>query len=340
MFSNLRSIGNQLSSGIIILLLTMLIACQGGSNQAQPVAIDSYAVHNDLFGSVFRTDSSSWQKMRQNYQGFYPMLVEDILHIGPEADFETYLGIKDFVNDDFQQRIFSLCDSVFTEEKLEELEVEIAQAMGNWHAMRIDSVTPSIYYFQGGFNFGVISNDSLMGLGLEWWLGENTKEYGALPFPKYRVEKMKPEHLLPNAIKDWVTIKTGANPETNNLLGNMIHFGKKMHLTAQCLPDMSEHQLMNLTEEQINWFSSNEKDIWNTLAKQEVLYGTRPFDIQKWFVDGPNTGPLPNDSPPMAGIWIGWQMVEDYLTKTKNVSPKQLLQTPPEVILAKYRPGN
>jgi hypothetical protein len=70
------------------------------------------------------------------------------------------------------------------------------------------------------------------------------------------------------------------------------------------------------------------------------LYDTDPFAVQKWVIDGPFTSGLPQESPAMAGIWIGWQMLRDYHRQFPDKSLRQVMDAGAEEILKSYNPKN
>jgi uncharacterized protein YjaZ len=63
------------------------------------------------------------------------------------------------------------------------------------------------------------------------------------------------------------------------------------------------------------------------------------MEISKWVNDGPFTSGLPQESPSRVGIWIGWQMVKQYMEKNPSLTIPQLMDFEDvSVILNNYKP--
>jgi uncharacterized protein YjaZ len=124
-----------------------------------------------------------------------------------------------------------------------------------------------------------------------------------------------------------------------SIIEQMIYYGKIMYLVDAFAPAVEESLKMNYTTEQIKWVEENQFKVWEQLANQETLFEDKAFEVQKWFSDGPFTATLPHDSPPMVGIWMGWQMVRDYMNRKDEVTLRQMLQIEdPQIFLNEYNP--
>jgi hypothetical protein len=100
-----------------------------------------------------------------------------------------------------------------------------------------------------------------------------------------------------------------------------------MFLLDVLLPEVADSIKMNWSSEQMLWAESNEGQVWEELARQEVLFETKPLDINKWTDPAPftNFGKIPTESPGQLGIWMGWNVVRDYMMQNKELTLQQLL---------------
>jgi hypothetical protein len=115
-----------------------------------------------------------------------------------------------------------------------------------------------------------------------------------------------------------------------------------MYLLDLMLPEVPDHIKMGYTKEQQAWCEANERNLWIEFSQQDVLYETRRFEINRWIADGPFTraAGIPQDSPSRIGVWLGWRIVRDYMTRNKDLHPAALPGDRNYLkMLNAYRPG-
>jgi hypothetical protein len=150
---------------------------------------------------------------------------------------------------------------------------------------------------------------------------------------------MDPKYLTVNVIKDWSNRKLYQDIEGENLLENLIYYGKIMYLVDAMVPSTPDSIKMNWNAQEIQWCKENEFKIWKELAAdQATLYSDEAFEVKKWITDGPFTSGLPQESPGMVGVWMGWQMVRDHHRRFPESSLKEILSTDATDILRSYNP--
>ena len=82
--------------------------------------------------------------------------------------------------------------------------------------------------------------------------------------------------------------------------------------------------------------------IWKTMANEKVMYRSKSFEINKWFADGPFTSAtgVPQESAPQLGVWLGWNIVRQYMERHPEVTLNGLLsESDLQKILSSYVPG-
>ena len=79
-------------------------------------------------------------------------------------------------------------------------------------------------------------------------------------------------------------------------------------------------------------------NIWKRLINEKLLYSKDKKKIAQFTANAPFTKGLPEESPSMVGVWIGWQMVRDYVAEN-DVSVLDLLaEKDVRKILKSYNP--
>jgi gliding motility-associated lipoprotein GldB len=184
----------------------------------------------------------------------------------------------------------------------------------------------------------VIYADSLVIISLELYLGKEHKFY---QFPSYLKQNFVQKQIMPDVVSSF-SVQKIASVTDNNLLSQMIYFGKQLYLKDLLLPEYNDADKMGYTPEQIKWCEENESYMWRYLLEKEMLYsddsklGNRfvnPAPFSKFYLE------IDNESPGRVGAWIGWQIVRSYM-KNNEVGIDKLLKMNAKEIFekSKYKP--
>jgi len=308
------------------------------------IALNSHRFDIDLNELDFSEIEKSNSQIKNKYQEFYPIYFEEILRIGTSEDLQTIQSFQGFVDDEYMSKAYDLIQISFDEDKITVYDSQLEEAFKHYNYYFPNLTIPEIVYFHSGFNSGIVPLDSTLGIGLDFYIGTDNEIVKSLPheiFPQYKKEKMQEYYLVPDAIRGWTTINFWNKKTGDNLLAEIVFFGKIMYCLDAFLPNVHDSLKMNYTSQELLWAESNEENIWKEMAKQEIMYDTKVFNIKKWTEDGPftNTGAIPEESPARLGIWMGWQIVRDYMAENKELTISELLdETNHQKVLKYYDP--
>lgn len=188
------------------------------------------------------------------------------------------------------------------------------------------------------YNNKVIYTDSLLIISLELYLGKEHKFY---QFPSYLKQNFEQKQIMPDVVSSFSENRI-APVTDNNLLSQMIYFGKQLYLKDLLLPDYSDADKMGYTPEQIKWCEENESYMWRYFLEKEMLYsvdsklGNRfidPAPFSKFYLE------IDNESPGRVGAWLGLQIVRSFV-KNNDVTLEDLLKMNAKEIFekSKYKP--
>lgn len=274
------------------------------------------------------------------YGEFYRVYIEDILQGAPLGDPELIMVLGRFVHDPDWRSTQQAVDSV-----LGDMEPERADLEDAFKLLKVlfpDSLTPRIVAFNSGYNFGIYPTDSVLGVGVEWFIGADHPMISILApeaFPKYVKDRMRPELLVPSAVKGWLLVHYTRDIRGADVLTNLVETGKVMALLNALLPDAEPSDLFAFNKEQLAWCEANEYAIWKEIVSKDQLFSKKADDIGRLMNDGPFTNGLPRESPGHIGEWVGYRMVSSYLKENPNVSFAQLFALDdPRTILKNYKP--
>ena len=181
-------------------------------------------------------------------------------------------------------------------------------------------ITYTSEYSLGNFTYA----DSLLGIGLDFFLGSDYPLYSPDFFPGYIKRTMTPEYLVSKSIFTLMGEIAG-QVKGGRLLDYMIHNGKIAYMLDHVLPNEQEHIKWEYTPDQMDWCKENELQIWAYLLDEELLYSTNFKDFQKLVDHSPNSPGMPPEAPGRTANWIGMQIIKAYMQRHPQTSWEQLV---------------
>ena len=201
-------------------------------------------------------------------------------------------------------------------------------------------------YFSGFEAQTGMTGNGYFGIGLDLFLGGNSRFYPALTerYPHYMSRNFNPENITPRVIEgiareDMFT----ENDSSRSLLSKMIYNGKIMYFMDDIMPDVPDTIKIGYTGAQLKWCQDFQSKIWAYFLDENLLYESDYPKIQKYLTEAPFTPGLgeKSESAPKLAVWVGWQIVRQYMEKHPDVTLAALMaNTDAQKILndAKYRP--
>lgn len=191
---------------------------------------------------------------------------------------------------------------------------------------------PQIITFFSGFAVQSPINENYIGIGLDMFLGEDSKFYPALAksIPRYIARRFTRENILPRTMETYLRETLYPEPDfkTPNLLTLMVYNGKIMYLMDEFMPQVADSLKIGYTSNQMQWAKNYEKDIWAWFLEEDLLFETDYYKIQKHVGEAPFTPELGshNESAPKLGVFLGWQIVKKYMQEHPETTLNELLK--------------
>lgn len=333
-----------LSRMFFLLSVLLLVGCQSDRLKVDvsdvKVDVRTSRLDQDLFHASERDFKKLNSKLATTYGEFYQYYLEDIIAIGSPEDPMIEVHLERFATDANWQEVQSQIDKVFAE--MESYNKEIESAFQYHRFYFPEDEIPEIVYYNSGFNVGVYPAENYLGIGLEWFLGPESPVIQRLApesFPQYFKDKLRPAYLVNNAIKGWLMVKHQNLLGKEDLLNLMIFHGKIMYMLDALFPEVNDEIKINYTTEELEWCRANEYNMWAHLVDADVLYSANRKDLAGFINDGPFTPAFQQGSPARTGMWMGWQIMRQYMDKNPGVSLQQMLREDnPQKILKYYKP--
>lgn len=326
------------------LMLLLFAACGGerGDVDTSGVALEMRIerLDRDLFAAPPDTTGALVDALVARYGGFFGVYAQDILQAPPLGDPALPAVLARFTHDpdwrDTQQAVDSVLGELEPQRRLFE------GAFKRLKALFPDSLVPRVVAFNSGFNYGVYPTDSVLGVGLEWFIGPDQPVVQRLApqvFPQFVKQRMVPDMLVPGAVKGWLLVHYTRDIRGADLLTNLVETGKVLALAKAMLPDVEARFLFSFTAEQLAWCEANEMLMWREIVGKEMLFSKDQEPIGRIMNDAPFTNGFPRESPGHVGEWIGYRMVRSYLDEHPDATFAELFAiVDPNTILKSYKP--
>ena len=310
----------------IIALTLALISCDNKSKVEKAVEAIPLEIKVERFDKLFfETPPQDLNKLKKEFPYFFPSGNDDSVWLNKMKNplwRELYTEV---------QKKYSNFKPV--KEDIETLFKHIKYYFPKTKTPKVITVISEMDY-----NNKVIYADSLLIISLELYLGKDHKFY---QFPNYLKQNFEQKQILPDVVSNF-SIQKILPVSDNNLLGQMIYFGKQLVLKDLLLPDYSDADKMGYMPEQVKWCQENESYMWRYFIENELLYNNdqklnnrfiNPAPFSKFYLE------IDNESPGRVGSWIGWQIVRSFM-KNNEVSLEELLKMNAKEIFekSKYKP--
>ena len=310
----------------VIALTLALISCDNKSKVEKAVEAIPLEIMVERFDKLFfETPAQDLNKLKKEFPYFFPSGNDDSVWLNKMKNplwRELYTEV---------QKKYSNFEPV--QKELETLFKHIKYYFPKTKTPKVITVISEMDY-----NNKVIYADSLLIISLELYLGKDHKFY---QFPNYLKQNFEQKQILPDVVSSF-SIQKIPPVSDNNLLGQMIYFGKQLVLKDLLLPDYSDADKMGYMPEQVKWCQENESYMWRYFIENELLYNNdqklnnrfiNPAPFSKFYLE------IDNESPGRVGSWIGWQIVRSFM-KNNEVSLEELLKMNAKEIFekSKYKP--
>lgn len=197
---------------------------------------------------------------------------------------------------------------------------------------------PKVQAIYSGFGKDLFLSDSLIVLGLDFYLGEEAS-YRPNVY-EYIKNRLTPVHLVPQVFQ-FLSLKFNETKDgRRSVLDEMIYYGKAMEFTKEMLPCVEDSTIMGYNQQDFANATVSEAILWSYFIENQLLYDENTNTIARYIEERPAIPEIGKNCPGRIGQWLGWQIVKAYREET-GVSLRELMkETNTQKILtqSKYKP--
>ena len=342
-----------MSRNVIYLLISFIFwsfglflsSCTGESSTNAPdvsqiqVDLTLQRFDQDLFALDTANVAAGLPELAAKYPYFLPFFIAEIAHDPAQPDETPLDAIQGFVSATQVRRLNDSCQAAYAD--LSWLESDLKQFLRHYRYYfpnrPLPRFTTAVTEFIGD---AYAVNDSLVMIGLDFFLGENFSGYNPDNFPQYLRRQFSREYI-PTKVALALTSRIVGPPPGEQIMDYMINNGKILYLIDKLLPATPDSIKMGYTRTQMEGCYANEQEVWARLLDMKVLYQPLNKKNQKIVMPSPSSDNVFQESPGEIGNWIGWQIVKSYMNRNPNQSFEEMLNlrnTQQFLEKAKYKP--
>jgi len=280
----------------------------------------------DLFSGSPNEIREKVSFLKEKYNGFL-QIFSYVINIGQVDDTIWSYDLVKFCTDKLNNEIYTSTMQIFPDVK--EIEQGLTEAFKHYLYYFPEKKIPGIYTCISGFNNSMIIGDSVLGIGLDRYLGSDCKYYPQLQLYKYQTAKMNPWNIVPDCMYAWASSEWDYKTmvySPDNVMAEMIHEGKLLYFVQCMLPEIKNNMIFGFTPDQLKFCTNNETQMWQYLIENNLLFKTEQLTKRKLTGEAPFTSYFSNESPGRAAVWIGFRIVESYMNYNKDMSLGDLMK--------------
>jgi gliding motility-associated lipoprotein GldB len=328
---------------VFTLLLLCLLSCKHARKNpdVSNVKIDLKVLRfeQDLFRADFEKLADSLPFFRKKYGEFFDIFNYKIIRIGSDKDQAFPERLKYFVTDYNMHNVYKDVTKQFGD--INELQLKITKAFKYYKYYFQQLQVPVVITCITGFNQSVITTDTILGIGLDRYLGTGCKYYNELGLAHYQQYNMTSAKIPSDCIRGWALTQFPSGDSSTNVLSQMVYQGKVCYFSQMLMPDEPDSLIIGMSASQVEWCKENENKMWTFLVEKKILFKSDYQTINKFIGSAPFTKDFGRNSPGRAAIWLGWQIVCRYMELNDETGlPMLMKENDYQKILrlSKYKP--
>ena len=313
----------------LLLLGLILSGCSGGNDFKVDVSdievqLDIKRLDQDLFQVNMDSIYEEIPAMQEKYGAFYEIYNRYVISIGNSNSKAYPDNLNAFLTDFMINKAYEAVQSKYPE--IQSIEEGLIRGFKHFRYYFPEKQIPAVYTYIGGYNQSIVVGDSILGIGLDKYLGRDYEFYDKLGFSNYLQKKMYKEKIPSDCLHSWAETEWVFNDSIDNVMTNMLYRGKLLYFTRAMFPRAHDTLITGFTGNELQWVQANEQQMWDYLIDKKLLYSTDYMTINKLVNPAPFTSGFPEESPGQAVNWLGWQIIQAYMDQNSRITLGELME--------------
>lgn len=266
---------------------------------------------------------SALQRMNTEFPAATRILIEDVLSIGSVEDTRIEQRLRRFYLDSTLQVLLQDVHEAYPDLRCEEKEL-FAVFDKVKEADELFCV-PFVYTQVSGLNESIVVSDSLLGISLDKYLGEDYALYQKY-YPAYQRLEMNRSDIVPDALFFYLSHSYPLPDESLRSLSEVLCFYGKLHCIIARLRGISVAEEIGMNDVDVAWFEEHKDSVLSRIVASSVLESTDSEFIHWFFGQTDDGSYFGDDAPAGVGAWLGVWIAERFLSKHPQMDLKSLLR--------------
>ena len=315
---------------LILLSIFTLSACQNDGQKAfmkNDGLIKIYRYDRLQYEASLSNSVAAIQKMNMEYPQATKILIEDVLALGPVNDPNINERIRDYYKDSVLVQVMLDAHNKFMD--LSELEKKFTDVFKRLKKDLPELVVPRVYTQISALNQSIVVGDSLLGISLDKYLGEDYPIYKKYYY-SFQRKTMNQERILPDCIMFYLVSQYpfAWDLEHRTLFDVMMYRGKIAWLVEKVLKaDGHGRVALGYSRDDVKWCERHGADVWKLMTERNYMESMDPMLIRGFTTPDPNRFLEAKNIPSGIATWMGMQIIDRYMKENKKVSVHDLLLT-------------
>lgn len=317
----------KLFKNILLILSITLFSCSSNKLDIDVSKIEVELEIQRFDKDLYSLDTENLFKeiplLEKKHKRFFELYTTQVLKIGTSSEKEFFFRLKDFLKHVDWLSVSQTVERDFSD--ISNLEEELGLIFKHYKYYYPEKKVPEIYTCMSGFNYSVFTDENLLGIGLDFYLGRDAKFYKMAQFSEYQKYNMYKERIATDCIQAIAFSDFQYNDSITNLMAKMIYNGKIQYFMHAMMPNAQDSVLLGYTPLQLKWAFAYEDKTWAFIVEQKHLFSNDDMVIRKYTEAAPFTSYFTNNSAPRLGVFIGWQIVQSFMENNPDLSLQELM---------------
>ena len=314
---------------MILLSIFTLSACHNDGQKdfiRKEGQIEIYRYDRLQYEASVSNSVAALQKMNIESPQATKILIEDVLALGSVNSPKINERVRDYYKDTVLTQVMMDVRDQFKD--LSDLEKQFTKAFKRIKKDLPNLVVPRIYAQVSALNQSIVVGDSLLGISLDKYLGEDYPIYKQYYYAFQR-KTMNQERILPDCFTFYLVSQYPFAWDRGHrtLFDVLMYRGKIAWVVERTLKgDLSGQISLGYSEDDVKWCDKKAKEVWDIMQNRHYMESTDPMMIRGFTTTDPNSFLKEKNIPSGIGTWMGMKIIERYMKQHKNVTVHELLQ--------------
>lgn len=305
---------------ILILFASLSTSCQNETESGEHlINITRYDKLQSAY--LLKKDKEAFMKMKDTYPLETSILYENILSLGDSSQNGMQQHLYSFYADSTFQKLVRDTERTFAD--LSPLEDSLNLAFNRLKEELPTLRIPAVYTQISALNQSIIVSDSLVGISLDKYLGENYPLYARYYYP-YQRRSMQADRIVPDVLFYYLCSEYIRRQPSQTYAETLVNIGKIQWIVYKTVGYKNVGSSLGFTTPETEWMENNESKVWYYMINNRLL-SKRNTTEHEWMEGDFLKNYFQTNVPAFMPMWMGTRLVGNFMKEHKGLSFYELL---------------